>query len=103
MRFFVYRSKGPKGRYYMLLHNTSLKPTKLQADLSDQMGNVLVMNSFELPALGSGLYTLDDFFAGLAAADRNKGRVIRVTSTQPVAPTFLFWDQDSGLITVQHH
>ena len=103
MRFFVYRSKGPKGRYYMLLHNTSLKPAKLQADLSDQMGTILGTSGFELPARGSGIYTLEDFFPRLAAAALTKGRTIRVTSTQPVAPTFLFWDQDSGLITVQHH
>jgi len=103
MRFFVYRSKGPKGRYLMLLHNTTEKPAKLNADLSDQMGDVLVTSRFELPGLGSGFYTLEDFFPALSAADTSKGRVIGVTSTQPVAPTFLFWDSDSGLITVQHH
>lgn len=102
IRFFVFRSKLPKGRYYMRLHNTAGKLAKVNVALNDRAGNVLARGGVELSPLATGFYTLEDFFPELPAADASRGCLIRVTSTQPLAPTFLFWDPDSGLITAQH-
>jgi hypothetical protein len=103
MRFFIYRSKGVKGRYYVLLHNNSLKPVAIHADLSNSAGDILTAADFGLPGLGSGLFSIEDIFPALTAADAHMGRVLHMTTTQPVSPTALFWDSDSGLITAQHH
>jgi hypothetical protein len=103
MRFFAYGSNGLEGHYRVLLHNHNPKRAKLDAYLCDRWGGVVTAGKFRLPGWETGLYAPKDFFPGLSAADAERGCLIRVKSTQPIASNFFIWDPDSGMITVQHH
>ncbi|MDP6087507.1 MAG: hypothetical protein QGF68_15885, partial [Nitrospinota bacterium] len=103
MRFFLYRSKVAKGRHYIVLHNHGAKQASLDAYLCDLKGNVITAGMFELPGLGTGMYSLEDMFPRLPTADAERGGLIQVKSTESTASFSLFWDSDSGQIAVNHH